>query len=71
MTMPNERTRAVLRTREFLQRLASPYVEGGIKKVPAEVRKEALRLLKHYPFPYDLRTADTSFDGSEALRFFT
>jgi hypothetical protein len=69
MTMPNERTRAVLRTREFLQRLASPYVEDGIKKVPAEVRKEALRLLRHYPFPYHLRTAGTSFDENEAMRF--
>ena len=71
MTMPNERTRAVLRAREFLQRLASPYGEDWIKKVPAEVRKEALRILKHYPFPHDLRTADTSFDKNEALRFFT
>lgn len=67
MTMPSERTRAVLWAREFLQRLASPYGEDGIKRIPTEVRKEALRILKHYPFPHDLRAADKSDD----LRFFT
>lgn len=54
MTLPDERTRAVMQVREFLIRLSSPYVENGIKGIRKEVRNEALRLLKHYPARYDL-----------------
>ena len=50
MTMPEQADRSVHQTREFLVRLASPYVEGGIKGVRREVRAEALRLLRHYPY---------------------
>jgi len=53
MTLPNERTRAVMNVREFLLRLSSPY-GGGIKGIRKEVREEARRLLKHYPARYDL-----------------
>ena len=53
MTMPDERTRAVLYVSEFLRRLASPY-NGGIKGVKKEVREEARMLLRHYPLPGDL-----------------
>jgi hypothetical protein len=53
MTLPYERTRAVLSVREFLLRLASPY-GGGIKGIRREVREEARRLLKHYPLAADL-----------------
>ena len=52
MTLPEESDRAVARTREFLVRLASPYVEDGIKGIRREVRAEALRLLRHYPQSY-------------------
>ena len=52
MTLPEESDRAVARTREFLVRLASPYVEDGIKGIRREVRAEALRLLRHYPFAW-------------------
>jgi hypothetical protein len=50
MTLPEERSRAVAATREFLVRLSSPYVEGGIKGIRREIRAEALRLLRHYPY---------------------
>lgn len=53
MTLPHERTRAVMNTREFLFRLTSPY-NGGVKGVKKEVREMARQLLKHYPMPYDL-----------------
>lgn len=53
MTMPDERTRAVLDTREFLVALCC----GEIKRIPAEVRERARRLLKHYPSPLDLDEA--------------
>lgn len=49
MTLPEQSDRAVAATREFLVRLASPYVEDGIKGIRREVRAEALRLLRHYP----------------------
>jgi hypothetical protein len=49
MTLPEQADRAVAATREFLVRLASPYVEGGIKGIRREVRAEALALLRHYP----------------------
>jgi hypothetical protein len=50
MTLPEQSERAVAQTREFLVRLASPYVEGGIKGIRREVRAEASRLLRHYPY---------------------
>ena len=50
MTLPEQSDRAVAQTREFLVRLASPYVEDGIKGIRREVRAEALRLLRHYPY---------------------
>ena len=64
MTLPSERTRAVIRARDFLLRLCSPY-GGGVKRVPAQVRQEARRLLRHYPGWYDLGRAD-AFDADAA-----
>lgn len=57
MTLPYQRSYAVIQTSNFLLRLANPYVDGGIKKIPKAVRDEARRLLKHYPHPYDLHAA--------------
>jgi hypothetical protein len=59
MTLPDERTRAVINTREFLLRLCSPY--GGFKRIPGEVREEARRLLKHFPNTFDLLSPNDSF----------
>jgi len=50
MTLPEQSDRAVAQTREFLVRLASPYGEAGIKGIRREVRAEASRLLRHYPY---------------------
>ncbi len=66
MTLPAERTRAVLSTQAFLLRLASPH-EGGIKGIRREVREEARRLLRHYPHWFDLTRPD-SFDAEAAKR---
>lgn len=46
MTMPFERTAAVMNTREFLLELMDP---KKTPRVPSAVRKQAYRLLKHYP----------------------
>ena len=68
MTLPDERTRSVLRTRDFLLRLLSP---SG-KRIPRPVREEARRLLKHYPGVVDLslagERAPNVFDSEEAWR---
>lgn len=73
MTLPNERTRAVINVYDFLVRLISPYNKDGIKKIPKAVRDEALRLARHYPRPYDLYAAAKAcpevFDEQELLRY--
>lgn len=73
MTLPYERTRAVINTHDFLVRLLSPYNENGIKRIPKAVREEALWLLRHYPRPYDLHAAAKGapgvFDEQEVLRY--
>ena len=66
MTLPEERNRAVAATREFLVRLASPYVEGGIQGIRREVRAEALRLLRHYPYAWsDEKRGISDTDGAD------
>lgn len=73
MTLPNERTRAVISAAQFLTRLTSPYVEGGLKKIPATVRAEARAILRHFPRSYDLHDAAKAcpdvFDEQEILRY--
>ena len=54
MTMPFERTRAVLWTREFLQELMDPERTPG---VPSRVREQARTLLRHYPTDSDMALA--------------
>ena len=54
MTMPNERTRSVLQTKAFLLELQDPTKSAGVLE---EVRREANRLLRHYPGPWDLKAA--------------
>ena len=73
MTLPYERTRAVIHAVDFLTRLVSPYNERGIKKIPKEVRQEALRVLRHFPRPFDIHAAAQAapdvFDAQEILRW--
>lgn len=53
MTLPDERTHAVLYTKEFLLGLAS----GTIKRIPKAVRVRARMLLRHFPTSLDMRHA--------------
>jgi len=48
MTMPNERTEAVVRTWEFLRRLSMA------ADTPATLKTEASALLRHYPQPNEI-----------------
>ena len=65
--MPDERTFAVCRARDFLRRLASPYC-GGIKGVRRDIREEARRILRHYPAWFDIGRKD-AFDEAAAMRY--
>ncbi|WP_318653027.1 BPSL0761 family protein [Pseudomonas sp. PDM21] len=51
MTMPHERTRAVLQTRDFLLKLSRD------SAAPEDIRRDAKFLLRHYPNEFDLRMA--------------
>ena len=46
MTMPYERTRALIETKQFLQELQDSKLTP---RVPAAVREIARKLLRHYP----------------------
>jgi hypothetical protein len=54
MSLPSEKTRAVLYTKDFLYSLLDP---KKTPKVPKYVRDEAFRLSKHYPNSIDLQNA--------------
>jgi len=59
VTLPTERTNAVLRTEQFLIDLLDP---KKTPRVPRAVRQEAGRLLKHYPTQYDMEYMEESFE---------
>lgn len=50
MTMPDERTKAVVETRDFLRLLA---VAGEVT-IPGLIQSVATGLLRHYPLDVDL-----------------
>lgn len=54
MTMPAERTRAVLDTRDFLERLARAEL---VEESPQTLKIWAKALLRHYPEDTHLRLA--------------
>lgn len=57
MTMPDERTRAVVQTAEFLRELTMPSASPG---VPDIVRETARRLMRHYPGRGDMNMTHTA-----------
>lgn len=60
MTLPDERYRALINTRDFmrslLDRLATP-------RVPLVIRRQARSCLKHYPWESDLEKLASSEPG--------
>jgi hypothetical protein len=60
MTVPNERTRAVNQTRQFLQELMRP---DRTPRIPRRIREQAASLLKHYPSQWDMDTIANREDG--------
>jgi hypothetical protein len=61
MTMPNERSRAVLQTREFLLELSRD------NTLPDKVRRDAKFLLRHFPTREDIILAGRIEERDEAL----
>ncbi len=53
MTLPDERSRAVVMTRQFLLAL----LHGEYKRVPREVKERARSLLRHYPGEFYIEQA--------------
>jgi hypothetical protein len=51
MSTPLEQARAIAQARHFLSELCVP---GKIKRIPADVRREARNRLKHMPMSWDL-----------------
>lgn len=51
MTIPSERTRAVVETRQFLKMLAAGRMVGGS---PERLQNYAASLLRHYPNDLDM-----------------
>ena len=66
MTMPSERTQAVLRVEKFLLDLRNP---KKCPRVPKAVREEASRLLKHYPSQFDMMYIEESFEPLEKIDY--
>jgi hypothetical protein len=60
MTIPKERTEAVLRTRRFLLELADP---KATPRIPLRIRQRAISLLKHLPTDGDLALAAKALPG--------
>jgi hypothetical protein len=58
MTLPFERTNAVLNTKQFLLDLMDSRLTP---KIPKEIRHKARSLLKHYPSAMDLFIAEELF----------
>lgn len=54
MTLPDERYRAVIQTREFLFDLADP---RKTPRLPKEIRRQAVWCLRHYPNEWDMEAA--------------
>ena len=59
MTLPVERTNAVLNVERFLMDLRD---SKKTPRVPSEVRKQASSLLKHYPRKFDMMYPAESFE---------
>lgn len=55
MTMPFERYSAINRTAKFLKELATD--REKYPRIPKDVRRQALSLLRHYPMQFEMEMA--------------
>jgi len=61
MTMPHERTRTVIQTRDFLIELSRD------TSLPERIRRDAKFLLRHYPTKEDMLTASRIEEHTNSL----
>jgi hypothetical protein len=66
MTLPIERTTAVIRTQRFLIDLLD---SKKTPRVPLSVRKQALSLLRHYPTESEMNMIADREDDKEVAAF--
>jgi hypothetical protein len=62
MTVPRERTNAVMWTEQFLLQLTD---SKQTPRVPKVVRDQARHLLRHYPTRYEMEIISSREDGDE------
>jgi hypothetical protein len=62
MTVPIERTNAVIRTEKFLIDLLDP---KKTPRVPRSIRQDARNLLRHYPSEFEMNVIADREDRSE------
>jgi hypothetical protein len=60
MTVPRERTNAVIFTESFLKDLLNPKTTP---RVPRSIRQQAARCLRHYPSQREMETIAAREDG--------
>jgi hypothetical protein len=66
MTVPIERTNAVIRTEKFLISLLDP---KKTPRVPLSVRRDAKSLLRHYPSEFEMNVIAEREDDMEIAAF--
>lgn len=54
MTIPSERTRAIIETKRFLEELINPRLTLDVSDA---IRNQARALLRHYPFGWEIHRA--------------
>jgi hypothetical protein len=64
MTIPVERTNAVVNTEQFLLELIDP---KKTPRVPRYIRDQAHHLLRHYPTKHDMDIVAKREDGAQVL----
>lgn len=67
MTIPSERTRAVILTESFLITLTNPKLTP---KIPKDIREQARALLRHYPSRFDLEMTNEGWHNELTSRFY-
>lgn len=66
MTLPIERTNAVIRTEKFLIDLLDP---KKTPRVPRSIRQDARNLLRHYPSEFEMNVIAEREDDMEVAAF--
>jgi hypothetical protein len=66
MTVPIERTNAVIRTQKFLIDLLDP---KKTPRVPRSIRQDARNLLRHYPSEFEMNVIAEREDDMEVAAF--